>query len=95
MPRKAPIISVGVDLDSVDVAELLESTGDGSRGGYRCWAYNANGKLKDYLDGCRKRVKEGKPFRMRRALEVAQENLGVTVKIAAFRNHVMGRCSCK
>lgn len=95
MSRRAPIVSDGIDLDDVDVAELLERTAKVSHGGHHCWAHSADGKLKEYLDGCRKRAKEGQPFSLRKALEVAQEYFGVKIEIAAFRNHVMSRCACK
>ena len=95
MPRKPPIVSDGIDPDNIDVLSLLEQTRFETRGGFNCWASKADGKLKEFLDGCTKRIEQGVPFSMIRALEIAQQNFGVRVKISAFRNHIMGRCSCK
>ena len=94
MPKKTTIITEGIDLDAIDVNELLEETADTYRGGTRCWAYHAEGKLREYLEGCKKRLEQNKPFRMARALEIAQKKLGVNVGISAFRNHILGKCSC-
>ena len=94
--RRQTVVTDGIDFDKVNVNEMLERTGTGEhRGGVKCWAYGVDGKLKEFLDGCSERIKQGKPFRMSLALEQAQMFLGVNVRISAFRNHVLGRCSCR
>ncbi len=94
MSSKPTIVADGVDFSNIDVAELVQNTiKEKRRGGTRCWGEGVDGKLKAYIEGCRKNVNHPE-YSMNFALEQAQKHLGVRIKISAFRNHVLGKCSC-
>jgi hypothetical protein len=64
------------------------------RGGPSCWALNADGELKEFLDFCIEMERKRGEYNREEALRQAQEFYGVKIKRNVFISHVTEQCSC-
>ena len=64
------------------------------KGGTKCWGSKLDDKAKAFVLAVQKRLDEGEPTSLKKALRILKNKLGVDIEMSAFRHHIKRECCC-